>query len=58
MICICLGLFVVGGFNWVSLLLKLFVGGNVKFWDLVDIDFMCDWVDWEKLLDDECDYVI
>lgn len=27
-----------GGLNWASLPLKLFAGGNAKFWDPADID--------------------
>ena len=42
-----------GGLNWDSLPLKLFAGGNAKFWDPADIDFSRDRADWEKLADDE-----
>jgi len=42
-----------GGLNWDSLPLKLFAGGNGKFWDPADIDFSRDRADWEKLADDE-----
>ncbi len=28
-----------GGLNWDSLPLKLFAGGNAKFWNPADIDF-------------------
>ncbi len=45
-----------GGLNWASLPLKLFAGGNAKFWDPADIDFTRDRADWEKLSDDERDY--
>ncbi|RWR27564.1 R2-like ligand-binding oxidase, partial [Mycobacterium tuberculosis] len=31
-----------GGLNWSSLPLKLFAGGNAKFWDPADIDFTRD----------------
>ena len=44
---------VAGGLNWASLPLKLFAGGNAKFWDPADIDFSRDRADWEKLADDE-----
>lgn len=45
-----------GGLNWASLPLKLFAGGNAKFWHPADIDFTRDRADWEKLSDDERDY--
>lgn len=45
-----------GGLNWDSLPLKLFAGGNAKFWDPADIDFSQDRADWEKLSDRERDY--
>ncbi|BBZ11081.1 R2-like ligand-binding oxidase [Mycobacterium branderi] len=45
-----------GGLNWDSLPLKLFAGGNAKFWDPADIDFSRDRADWEKLSDRERDY--
>ena len=38
-----------GGLNWASLPLKLFSGGNAKFWDPADIDFSRDRADWEAL---------
>ena len=38
-----------GGLNWNSLPLKLFAGGNAKFWDPADIDFSRDRADWESL---------
>ncbi len=38
-----------GGLNWDSLPLKLFAGGNAKFWDPADIDFSRDRADWERL---------
>jgi ribonucleoside-diphosphate reductase beta chain len=45
-----------GGLNWDSLPLKLFVGGNAKFWNPADIDFSRDRADWESLSDRERDY--
>src|ERR1700752_2880069 len=42
-----------GGLNWDSLPLKLFAGGNAKFWDPADIDFSRDRADWETLSDVE-----
>jgi ribonucleoside-diphosphate reductase beta chain len=50
------GSLVAGGLNWNSLPLKLFAGGNAKFWDPADIDFSRDRADWEKLSDVECDF--
>lgn len=47
---------VAGGLNWESLPLKLFAGGNAKFWNPADIDFSRDRDDWEKLSDRERDY--
>ena len=47
-----------GGLNWNSLPLKLFAGGNAKFWDPADIDFSRDRADWELLSDRERDYAI
>jgi ribonucleoside-diphosphate reductase beta chain len=47
---------VAGGLNWDSLPLKLFAGGNAKFWNPADIDFSHDRADWEKLNDDERDF--
>ncbi len=38
-----------GGLNWDSLPLKLFAGGNAKFWNPADIDFSRDRADWEAL---------
>ncbi len=35
-----------GGLNWDSSPLKLFAGGNAKFWDPADIDFSRDRADW------------
>jgi ribonucleoside-diphosphate reductase beta chain len=46
------------GLNWDSLPLKLFAGGNAKFWDPADIDFSRDRADWELLSDGERDYAI
>jgi ribonucleoside-diphosphate reductase beta chain len=40
-----------GGLNWDSLPLKLFAGGNAKFWNPADIDFSRDRADWEALSD-------
>ncbi|WIM87044.1 R2-like ligand-binding oxidase [Candidatus Mycobacterium wuenschmannii] len=45
-----------GGLNWDSLPLKLFAGGNAKFWNPADIDFSRDRADWEALNDDERDF--
>jgi ribonucleoside-diphosphate reductase beta chain len=45
-----------GGLNWDSLPLKLFAGGNEKFWDPADIDFSRDRADWESLSDREREY--
>ncbi len=45
-----------GGLNWDSLPLKLFAGGNAKFWNPADIDFSRDRADWERLSDDERDF--
>ena len=36
--------------------LKLFAGGNAKFWNPADIDFSRDRADWERLTDDERHY--
>jgi ribonucleoside-diphosphate reductase beta chain len=36
--------------------LKLFAGGNAKFWNPADIDFSRDRGDWERLTGDERDY--
>ena len=47
---------VAGGLNWDSLPLKLFAGGNAKFWNPADIDFSRDRADWERLTDDERHY--
>ena len=38
-----------GGLNWDSLPLRLFAGGNAKFWNPADIDFSRDRADWETL---------
>ena len=45
-----------GGLNWNSLPLKLFAGGNAKFWNPADIDFSRDRADWESLSDREREY--
>jgi ribonucleoside-diphosphate reductase beta chain len=42
-----------GGLNWDSLPLRLFAGGNAKFWNPADIDFSRDREDWERLTDEE-----
>jgi ribonucleoside-diphosphate reductase beta chain len=47
-----------GGLNWDSLPLKLFAGGNAKFWNPADIDFSRDRQDWESLTDAERDYAL
>ena len=44
-----LGSLAEGGLNWDSLPLKLFAGGNAKFWDPADIDFSQDRADWQAL---------
>jgi ribonucleoside-diphosphate reductase beta chain len=51
-----LGSLVEGGLNWDSLPLKLFAGGNAKFWDPADIDFSQDRHDWQALSDVERDW--
>lgn len=38
-----------GGMNWDSLPLKLFAGGNAKFWDPAGLDFSADRADLEAL---------
>src|ERR1700756_1986038 len=50
-----LGSLSAGGLNWDSLSLKLFAGGNAKFWDPADIDFSRDRLDWESLSERERD---
>jgi len=50
------GSLVAGGLNWNCLPLKLFAGGNAKFWDPADIDFSRDRADWERLSDIERNY--
>ncbi|WP_156687547.1 R2-like ligand-binding oxidase [Mycobacterium sp. Marseille-P9652] len=50
------GALAAGGLNWDSLPLKLFAGGNAKFWNPADIDFSRDRADWESLTDLERDY--
>ncbi|GFG63705.1 R2-like ligand binding oxidase [Mycobacterium kubicae] len=52
----CSGSLARGGLNWNSLPMKLFAGGNAKFWDPADIDFSRDRADWESLTDVERDY--
>ena len=41
------------GLRWDSLPMRLFAGGNAKFWNPADIDFSQDAQDWEALSDDE-----
>src|SRR5271166_246772 len=50
------GSMVAGGLNWDSLPLKLFAGGNAKFWNPADIDFSRDRADWQRLSDNERHY--
>ena len=45
-----------GGLNWDSLPLKLFAGGNAKFWDPAEIDFSRDRADWESMSELERDW--
>jgi ribonucleoside-diphosphate reductase beta chain len=45
-----------GGLNWDSLPLKLFAGGNAKFWDPAGIDFSQDREDWQSLSELERDW--
>src|SRR3982074_2924702 len=52
------GSLLAGGLNWDSLPLRLFAGGNAKFWDPADIDFSRDRADWEQLTYDERDLAI
>ena len=47
-----------GGLNWNSLPLKLFSGGNAKFWNPADLDFSRDRADWETLSDLDREYAI
>lgn len=51
------GSLVAGGLNWQSLPLRLFAGGNAKFWNPADIDFSRDRADLESCSDRERDYV-
>ena len=51
-----LGSLAAGGLNWNSLPLKLFAGGNAKFWNPADIDFSRDREDWERLSEPERHY--
>ena len=46
-----------GGLNWDSLPLKLFAGGNAKFWDPASLDFSADRADLEALTDREREIV-
>ncbi|WAJ45690.1 R2-like ligand-binding oxidase [Mycobacterium sp. Aquia_216] len=52
------GSLVAGGLNWDSLPLRLFAGGNAKFWDPADIDLSRDRADWERLTDGERDLAL
>src|SRR3954469_13934894 len=45
-----------GGLNRAGVPLKLFAGGNAKFWNPADIDFSRDRADWESLSDLERDW--
>ncbi|ORA27784.1 R2-like ligand-binding oxidase [Mycobacterium aquaticum] len=45
-----------GGLNWDSVPLRLFSGGNAKFWNPADIDFSRDRTDWEALTEREREY--
>lgn len=47
-----------GGLNWNSLPLKLFAGGNAKFWNPADIDFSHDRADFERLSEIERNYAL
>ena len=47
-----------GGLNWQSLPLKLFAGGNAKFWNPADIDFSRDRADFERLSEIERNYAL
>jgi ribonucleoside-diphosphate reductase beta chain len=42
-----------GGLNWGNLPLKLFAGGNAKFWNPAGVDVSRDREDWDALSDDE-----
>lgn len=42
-----------GGLNWDNVPMRLFTGGNAKFWNPADIDFSRDAADWRSLTDDE-----
>jgi ribonucleoside-diphosphate reductase beta chain len=42
-----------GGLNWNSLPLRLFAGGNAKFWNPADLDFSQDRADWDRLTEAE-----
>ena len=53
-----LGSLAEGGLNWDSLALKLFAGGNAKFWNPADIEFSRDREDWESLSSSERDIAI
>jgi ribonucleoside-diphosphate reductase beta chain len=53
-----LGSLAAGGLNWNGLPLKLFAGGNAKFWDPAGIDFSRDREDWDGLTDREREYAL
>jgi ribonucleoside-diphosphate reductase beta chain len=42
-----------GGLNWDNVPMRLFTGGNAKFWNAADIDFSRDAADWQSLTDEE-----
>ena len=42
-----------GGLRWDSLPLKLFLGGNAKFWNPADLDFSQDARDWAERSEDD-----
>lgn len=42
-----------GGLNWESLPLRLFLGGNARFWNPADLDFREDALDWAGRSEDD-----
>ncbi|MBA0127781.1 R2-like ligand-binding oxidase [Haloechinothrix sp. YIM 98757] len=42
-----------GGLNWDSFPLRLFVKGNKKFWDPMELDFSADAADWQGLSEEQ-----
>lgn len=42
-----------GGLNWDNVPLRLFAGGNAKFWNPADLDFSQDAVDWKGMEEDD-----